>query len=154
MVAMVAAIGILVAACGHDSTSATATPPASDSPAAIAASITLLDQAGLHDIDTQLNAGKVPPTAQTAASHAQAVLVITAWPPELKAQASDLAATLGVVAKGLNTDTPDLKAVGAAATRAHNGEHEFSHAVWAWLSAKAGISPSASGTASAGTPAH
>src|SRR5207249_3387123 len=138
VVVIVAMTATLIAACGDDDASKASTAGSGDSPAAIAAAITLLDQVGLHDIDTQLSSGKVPPTAQTAATHAQPVLLVTSWPAELRGQATTLAATLGTLAKGLDTDKPDLKAVAAAATRAHNDEHDFSHNTWAWLAKKAG----------------
>lgn len=125
-----------VAATGQAST------PASLAPAVISA-INLLDNAGLHDFNTQIDAGTVPPTAQTVVTKLVAVMKLTPWPDALKTQADNMTTAFETYVTQLNTDTPDMSALDTAATNAHEGEHDFSHDVWNWLYAQAGVNTSA-----------
>ncbi|MGH2634107.1 MAG: hypothetical protein ACRDG3_11910 [Tepidiformaceae bacterium] len=160
LVAIVSA-AIAGAACGSGSSSkadatttnsttaaAVATIDPSISNAAAISAINILDNAGLHDFDTSIAAGTVPPTAQTTAEHLQATLLLTPWPDDstIKADAQALAAKLGLMASLLNTDTPDMARAGAAAHDAHESEHAFSSAVWTYLETKAGVKDNAVGT--------
>ena len=159
LVALVCA-AIAGAACGSGSsnkadatTTATTAPaaatidPAVSNAAAISA-INILDNAGLHGFDQSIGAGTVPPTAQTTAEHLQAVLLLTPWPNDatIKADAKALAGKLGLMASLLNTDTPDMAKAGAAAHDAHEGEHDFSSAVWKYLETQAGVKDNAGAT--------
>lgn len=158
VVAIISA-AIAGAACGSGSsnkaaattTSTTAAAPSIDpsvSNAAAISAINILDNAGLHGFDTSLAAGTVPPTAQTTAEHLQAILLLTPWPNDatIKADAQGLATKLGLMASLLNTDKPDMAKASAAAHDAHEGEHEFSSAVWKYLETQAGVKDDAVGT--------
>jgi hypothetical protein len=119
-------------ACGEDD--------AGEEAAAVISAITLIDKAGLHDFDTALsNDGKVPPTARTTAIQLQTVTLLTEWPDKLGGRAKALAAIFGDFARSLDGDSPDVKAAGAAAKKAHDAAHDFSHDVWAYLQAEAGV---------------
>ena len=134
------------AACGDDAatTKRTVETPVA---AVLAASIDYLDRAGLHDIDNSINANAtVPANARTVALHAQDVVVLTKWPTEVQDQATRLAAIFGDLATALDSDKPDTKAAGNAAKKAHEAEHDFSRAVWEYLSKQANTGASTSGT--------
>jgi len=136
--ALVVAAALFATACGDDDGG-----DASASASVISA-ITILDQAGLHDIDTAINQdGKVPDTARTTALHMQAIVVLTKWPQAARPDASKVAQALGDLAKALDSATPDLKAAGAAAHAAHESAHDLSHTVWAGLQKQAGIAAGA-----------
>jgi len=113
---------------------------------AVISAVNILDKAGLHDIDTSINADKkIPATAQATALHLQAVLTLTDWPRDLKDPAKKLAALLDVMGKALNGDKPDMKAAGDAAHDVHEAGHDFSSAVYKYLYKQAKITdPNAS----------
>jgi hypothetical protein len=133
--AIVALAALAAAGCGDSSTSSSA-----KNAQAISA-VNILDNAGLHEIDDQIsNQNTVPPTADTTATHLQAVLLLTEWPTsQLKDDAKKLADKMATLATALNTDKPDMKAAGAAAHDVHETEHDFSHEVWDYLQSKAGV---------------
>jgi hypothetical protein len=137
-VAAAAVLAVAFSACSSSSTS-----EATKNANAISA-ISILDNAGLHATAASIAGGTVPPTAQTTAQHLQTVLLVTEWPTsQLKDDAGKLAAKMGAMAQSLNTDKPDMKAAAAAADAAHEGEHDFSHEVWDYLTGKAGVTPAA-----------
>ena len=103
------------------------------------AALNIIDSGGIHEIDAAIQQGNVPPTAQTTATHLQTVILLTAWPNELKSQATKLAALLGTLATVLNIDTPDMDKVKEASGYAHAGWHEFSALAWGYLADKAGV---------------
>jgi len=159
LVATVAA-AMAGAACGSgsssraDATATNSTAPAvasidpSVANAAAISAVNILDNAGLHGFDTSIAAGTVPPTAQTIAEHLQTILLLTPWPNAgtIKADATALAAKLGLMGSLLNTDTPDMARAAAAAHDAHEGEHDFAVAVWKYLEAQAVVKETAVGT--------
>src|SRR5438477_8635751 len=103
LVAMVvAALGLIAAACSDDSSGDTGT-------AGIIAGIQLLDGSGLHAIDDAISKGTVPPTARTVALKAEAVTRLTKWPKDTEGDAKALADTFRDMAASLDTDRPDLK---------------------------------------------
>lgn len=106
----------------------------------VISAVTFTSSAGLHGIDEAINDNRtIPATARTAALRAQAVLRLTQWPAELRAEAEALAATLGELAEALDADPVDMAAAGALAKKAHDDEHEFSAKVWRYLYEAAGI---------------
>lgn len=110
--------------------------------AAVLAAVTFLDGAGYHAINEAINTEKtVPATARAVALKGQVVAKSTDWPAELEPKANALAAILGDLAAALDGDAPDLAKAGAAAAKAHDAQHEFSDAAWAWLFEQAGIEP-------------
>ena len=60
-----------------------------------------------------------------------------------QALAPDIAIQLDLI---LATDTPDMAKAGAAAHDAHEGEHDFSSAVWKYLETQAGVKDNAGAT--------
>jgi hypothetical protein len=98
--------------------------------AEVAASIGILDNAGMHDIDESVNTRKeIPATAQNTAQHMQTVLLVTDWPADLEQPAKKLAALFGSLAEALDTPQPDLAKAGPAVKAAHDAWHDFSHLV-------------------------
>lgn len=122
------------AACGDDDESS--------ADAGVISSISILDNAGLHELDQSINSGTIPDTARTTALHLQTVVLETVWPSEAKDQATKLAAIFGDLAAKLDAASPDPKVVGPVAHDAHEGEHDFSHTVWDSLQKKAGVAAS------------
>lgn len=129
---------LLAAACGGDD--------AGGGDAAIINAITVLDTAGLHDIDEAINDQQtVPANARTVARKLQAVVLLTEWPDDLADDAEALAGTLGELAAALDADPVDMARAGQLAAKAHDDEHDFSHAVWEHLYGEAGIAGEADG---------
>lgn len=127
----------LAAACGGDDGDAHASEA---NTSAVVSAVTFLDGLGLHAIDDSINKDqKVPADARAKALKAQAVAKTTPWPAELKPKADALAAIFGEMAAALEGDSPDLAKAGAAAKKAHDAEHEFADAAWAWVFEQAGI---------------
>jgi hypothetical protein len=134
-VGAVALSAALFAACGEGDVDA-----GKEDLAGVISAITIMDNAGLHDIDESIRSKQtVPPTARTTALKMQAVTKLTDWPEEFKADAETLAAAFAALAAALDSDKPDLAKAGAAAKRAHDVQHDFSGKVWAHLESEAGI---------------
>lgn len=136
-VAVVCVLGVLAAfafaACGDDDDHG-------DESAGAIAAITYMDAAGLHTIDQSINTDKtIPPTARSTALKLQTVALLTEWPSDVSGDANTLAGVLGDLAAALDGDNPDLARAGAAATKAHDAEHEFSDKVWTHLRSEAGV---------------
>jgi hypothetical protein len=113
---------------------------------AVLTALNYTSNAGLHGIDESINeSGEIPGEARTVALRAQAVVEVTDWPDELADQADALADVFGEMAAALDGEAPDLEAAGEAAARAHDAEHEFSSAAWAYLQEEAGLEPPADG---------
>jgi len=146
-IASIALLAVALSACGDDSKDDTANSKSAQNADAISA-IDIIDKAGLHDIDTSISTdGKVPATAQTTATHLQAVALLTDWPTQqLKDDAKKLADVFGTLADSLNSSTPDLKKAGEAAHNAHEAQHDFSKEVWTYLQGEAGIKAGATAT--------
>jgi hypothetical protein len=124
-----------LAACGEGDTGGVA-----DEVTGVISAISIMDKAGLHDIDDSINARQtVPPTARTTALKMQAVTKLTTWPEEFEADAATLTTAFAELAAALDSDKPDLAKAGAAAAKAHDVQHDFSTRVWAHLEAEAGI---------------
>ena len=122
-----------------------AAAPSADEPNQVSTAVYLLDTAGLHDLDVQLNEEKVIESAD-AGRVARLVRLLSAvtWPAALDADAQALLALLDQLATALADDNLD----GAAplATQVHEVQHDFSHAAEHWLG-EAASSPSAAGQA-------
>lgn len=112
-------------------------------PSAVLATITILDKGGLHDLDTALNTDRqIPASARTNVLHLQTATKVTRWPEgELSNDAATLADIFGELAHALDGDKPDIAAAGALAKKAHEAEHDFSHAAWEYLDSQAGLKP-------------
>jgi hypothetical protein len=146
---IVALGGLAFAACGSDSSTSDSVKNSN-----VLTAIYVMDKAGLHDIDTSINTNKtIPATAANTATQLQTVALITDWPTQqLKDDAKKMADIFATMAKETGAATPDMQKAGDAAHAAHEGEHDFSHEVWAYLQSKAGVTsqptkPAASATA-------
>ncbi len=126
----------LAAACGGDDDD---DHGAGDTQAVVSA-VAFLGGLDFHAIDDSINRDrKVPADARARALKAQAVVRTASWPGELQSKATALAGIFGELAAALEGDSPDLAKAGAAAKKAHDAEHEFSDAAWAWVFEQAGI---------------
>ncbi len=136
-------MALALSACGSDSDGNGSSDSARNADAISAMNI--IDNAGLHDIDTSISTdGKVPATAQKTATQLQTIALLTDWPTQqLTDDAKKLATVFGALADSLNSSTPDMKKAGEAAHNAHESAHDFSKEVWTYLQGKAGIKASA-----------
>ena len=125
------------AACGSDS-------GGSSKDLDVVTAVTMLDRAGLHDIDTQVSTEKtIPSNAVTTFRQLQTITLLTEWPTkDLQNKAKALAGIFGEAAAATDGTNPDMAKAAAAVKKAHDGEHDFAHEVWAHLYEKAGISNS------------
>ncbi len=99
-----------------------------------------IEAAGIHDLDESINTDKtIPPTAKVTADKVRTVLNITTWPGDLKSQAEALANLFGDMSASLDGDSPDIAKAGEATKKAHDGYHDFSHAVWDHLYEQGGV---------------
>ncbi len=127
----------IAAACGGDDDDDAG---AHNDTAQVITAIAFLDSLGLHGIDDAINKDRtIPAGAAAKARKGQAVVKATAWPAELAGKADALAGILGEMAAALEGSSPDLEKAGAAAKKAHDAEHEFSDAAWAWIFTQAGV---------------
>ena len=134
---MALVLALSLTACGGD---------AAGGNAEVASAISILDAAGMHEIDVSVNTKKeVPPTAQNTALHMQTVILVTEWPSELKEPAKKLAVLFGTMAAALDTPEPDAAKAGPAVKAAHDAWHDFSHLGWEYLAHEAGIAKVANG---------
>lgn len=132
LAAALLAITALAAACTDDGEEAA---PGLDPLAAI----TFLDSVGLHGIDEAINEeGDIPDTAASDVRKAQAAVALGRWPDDLRDEAAALEQILGDLAAELEKESPSLDVAGDLAARSHDGQHDFSHAVWAHLREEAG----------------
>ncbi len=106
--------------------------------AGVLAAITALDNAGLHEIEVEIEKTGVPPgDAQATALRMQAIVKLAEWPSDLESPAGKLADLLGEMAAALAGD--DRAKAKDATTKAHNAAHDFSYATWTYLQKKAGV---------------
>lgn len=103
--------------------------------------INIIDKAGLHDLNTQIETDKtIPANAETTYQQLQTVTLLTEWPTgDLKTKGKELAAIFGEAATAMGGTSPDMAKAAAASKKAHDGYHEFSHEVWDYLYGKAGV---------------
>lgn len=122
---------IVLAACGDDADANDHSPD----DASIVTAISLLDNAGFHEIDEAIQQEKkIPATARTTTIRMQALVKLTAWPTaDLEAQADALATLFGDFAEVLDAESPDLARVSELSTKVHVSQHDFSGAVWEYL---------------------
>jgi hypothetical protein len=109
------------------------------------AAVSLLDSAGLHEIDEALTNGTdVPIAALGQVQNAYIVAAATQWPAPLKDQAAQLTSELARLATTLAAG--DMNGAMTPAHDAHEMEHMLSHMAYDWLGAQAGIAtPSMTG---------
>jgi len=106
--------------------------------AGVFTAILALDNAGLHEIETEIvDSGTPPGDAQMTALRMQSVVKLTDWPKDLKALADKLANYFGDMATALGGN--DKAKIKEAVSNAHEAEHDFSHETWSYLQKKAGV---------------
>lgn len=111
---------------------------AADSLFAVTTATYLMDTAGFHGMDETINAeGTIPSTYAATVNRVAQVLSVTPWSPELAEQATAFRATLAEFAAVLESE--DVEAAKPLATRVHEEQHDFSHAIEAWVNAKMGM---------------
>ncbi len=133
------AVAFTAVACGGDSEET--------STADVISAISIMDSAGLHEIDESIDNDKtIPGDAQSTAEKLQAIALLTEWPTkDLETQATNLAKILGEMASALDSENPDMAKVAQAVQKAHDAEHDFSHEVWKHLHEEAGMGHSDGG---------
>jgi copper(I)-binding protein len=95
--------------------------------------IYLLDQAGLHALDVQLNEdGELDASAGGRVGQVARLLTTVDWTMDLAADAEQLTDVLTDLAAALERE--DMETSAPLATEAHEVQHALSHAAVAWLS--------------------
>ena len=111
------------------------TPMAQDDAVAafqVASALYLLDNAGLHSLDTRLNEEGVIEAGDSGRVARLARLLATVnWPQDMSDDAATLIATLNDLSSALADDA--LESAGPLATETHDVAHELSHAGEHWL---------------------
>lgn len=98
----------------------------------VGTAVYLLDTAGLHDLDVQLNEEKViNPGDAGRVTRLVRLLSSVVWPEALATDAHGVLALLDQLATALTDDQVDAAA--PLATQVHEAQHDFSHAVEHWL---------------------
>jgi hypothetical protein len=102
------------------------------------AAVYLLDNAGLHEIDSALGAGTALPAGSLGqVQNAYVVSAATQWPAPLKDTASQLTGQLDHLQSALMAG--NMGAAMGPAHDAHELGHTLSHMAYDWLSAQAGV---------------
>ena len=144
LVALLACIGIVVAACGDDDTDAGApvTPAAASAngdTGAMLAALTVIDGAGFHGMDTALNTPGARIDAAWAGKTRRAIVAAKAisWPEEVR----DEAVAFSEASTRLLTALEKDDAAGAAkpAKDGHDTQHDLSTKAWELLGTQAGV---------------
>jgi hypothetical protein len=104
-----------------------------------------LAAAGMHEFETSVEAGTLPPGQSGPVQRALAAVAAVRWPADLQSQAQDLQAKFQALLTALATD--DVEQVKGPAMGAHTAYHEFADAVSIHLAETLGLP-----TAEAATP--
>jgi hypothetical protein len=94
----------------------------------LSAALKVVDQANLHDLADDLEAGTVPDGAVEGVLGAKTALDTTSWPTELQSDATRLSVFLGRLSDALQAND-----MGAAV---HDQYHDFSDLAREWLTAQ------------------
>ena len=131
------AAAMAIAACGDDDDKGSS---ASSTTTQVLTAINILDNAGLHEMDEELNEqGEIPANGETVARHLEAVVRLTDWPSNLEGTANRLAGLLHDLATEFDKDNIDVARAGELAAQVHDTWHDLSHDTWAYLAEQAGI---------------
>jgi hypothetical protein len=111
---------------------------ASSQRSAMVGALTVLNGAGLHELDEVTNAGEDVP-AGAAGGVDDAILAVLAvdWPDELSGSASGLVTALQELAASL--EGADSATVAPLAAAAHDAWHDFDHEVVAHIGGEVGV---------------
>ena len=99
--------------------------------AQVAHSTYQLDNAGLHTLDVDSNAGTITAGALGKVRQARIAVQATDWPEALKEMASNQVATMKSLEEAIRTE--DAAQVAPLAKKAHDDGHDLSAAVYGWL---------------------
>ena len=99
--------------------------------AQVAHSTYQLDNAGLHTLDVDSNAGTITAGALGKVRQARIALQASDWPKALKEMASNQVTTMKALEEAIRTEDPAQ--VAPLAKKAHDDGHDLSAAVYGWL---------------------
>ena len=103
----------------------------------VTSAVYLLDTAGLHDLDVQLNEeGVIAAGDRGRVARVARLLGTVDWPEPLATEVVTLTTLLTDLATALEND--DVTAAAPLATQVHEVQHDFSHAADHWLGEMAG----------------
>lgn len=103
----------------------------------VTSAVYLLDTAGLHDLDVQLNEEEaIQPGDSGRVARVVRLLHSVDWPEPLATDVVTLTTVLTDLAAALEAD--DLATAAPLATQAHEVQHDFSHAAEHWLAEMSG----------------
>jgi hypothetical protein len=97
----------------------------------LSAALDVLDQANLHDLADDLEAGTVPDGALDRVLGAKMALDMNSWPAELQSDATRLSVFLGRLGDALQAN--DMATAMQAADTVHDQYHDFSDMAREWL---------------------
>lgn len=130
------AAALALAACGDDSDNG----DGASGNTQVLTAINILDNAGLHEMDDEINKeGEIPANGKTVARHLETVVRLTDWPSELEGTANQLAGLLADLAAEFDKDDIDIERAGDLAAQVHDVWHDLSHDTWAYLAKEAGV---------------
>ena len=123
-----------------------ATPAAAQQDAFLAAqkaqaiaTIYQLDRSELHELEEALTAGTTPAGALGIVRKAKAATMATDWPGPLHERAKELTSKLTALEEALRAE--DAAKAAPLAKDAHDLEHDFSTAVYGWLTGAPAAAP-------------
>ncbi|MFN8635640.1 MAG: hypothetical protein U0893_17470 [Chloroflexota bacterium] len=103
----------------------------------------MLDNAGLHGLAESAHAGTIPPGMLGKVRTARIATQATDWPEALKPMATDMVTNMKSLEEALRTEDPAK--VADVVDKAHDGGHDLSSAVYAWLETGAAPAPGGHG---------
>lgn len=105
---------------------------------AVTMALNVMDTAGLHGMDENLNAGEeIDPGYAGTIQRLSRITSVTPWPEDLTDQAMALRDLFNQFEEALAND--DATAAAPLATQVHEAEHELSHEAGAWINAQLGV---------------
>ncbi len=97
----------------------------------VVAAILSLDAAGFHGLDTAIAGGEIPAGSIGKVNQATAITAAVKWPAELREDAHALAGNLKALSAAIAAGSASAAADPAKAV--HDGAHDLSKKVYAWL---------------------
>lgn len=111
-----------------------------------------LSKLGLHDMAEGLRGGAIESSYIPNTRAAWRILALTDWHDDVRADAEAVRDDAGALLEALQAD--DIEAAKEHARALHEGEHDFSGAVWELLESQAGVEEPGGGHGTdSGTPA-
>lgn len=97
----------------------------------VVAAITFLDAAGVHAMDIAITGGEIPAGSLGKVKQAAAISAAVKWPTELREDSRALATNLKALSAAIAAGNASAAADPAKAV--HDGEHDLSKKIYAWL---------------------